>query len=242
MKKTLSLFFIIIGVNVSYAQTNVFPPNGSVGIGTTSPDAALKILRSGANPSTEYSSINIATNGSGNIYGPIIYLDGRSGTSGRSWGLVSSGTLDAVSTGSAGNFAIYDANAGSRLVINSLGNIGIGTLTPTEKLSVNGKVRAHEIKVETANWPDYVFARDYQLTSLKETEQYIKDKGHLPGIPSAEEVKANGVDLGDMNAKLLKKIEELTLYLIEMKKENDIRNAKQEKQIKILQANLNKRR
>nr|WP_068890588.1 hypothetical protein [Pedobacter panaciterrae] len=106
----------------------------------------------------------------------------------------------------------------SALKIISNGNIGIGTASPAEKLSVNGKIRAHEIKVETANWPDYVFTKDYHLPSLSETEQHIKDKGHLQGIPSAEEVKANGVDLGEMNAKLLKKIEELTLYLIEQDK------------------------
>ncbi|SMC75562.1 hypothetical protein SAMN04488524_2582 [Pedobacter africanus] len=94
------------------------------------------------------------------------------------------------------------------------GNVGIGTLIPNSKLAVNGNIRAHEVKVETANWPDYVFARDYQLPTLQETEKHIKDKGHLPGIPSAAEVKANGVDLGEMNAKLLQKIEELTLHLI----------------------------
>jgi len=107
---------------------------------------------------------------------------------------------------------------------NSTGNVGIGTTSPTEKLSVKGKIRAQEIKVETANWPDYVFAKDYQLPSLKETEQHIKDKGYLPGIPSAEEVKANGIDLGAMNAKLLQKIEELTLYLIEQKKTMELQS------------------
>ena len=87
-----------------------------------------------------------------------------------------------------------------------------------EKLSVNGKIRAHEIKVETGNWPDYVFAKDYQLPGLKETELHIKANGHLPGIPSAEEVKNNGIDLGDINARLLQKIEELTLHVIELNK------------------------
>jgi len=104
----------------------------------------------------------------------------------------------------------------------STGDMGIGTTdTKGYKLAVNGKIRTQEIKVEAANWPDYVFAKDYKLLSLKETEQHIKEKGHLPGIPSAEEVKANGVDLGEMNIKLLKKIEELTLHLIEIKKELD---------------------
>jgi hypothetical protein len=106
------------------------------------------------------------------------------------------------------------------------GNVGIGTATPKEKLSVNGKIRAHEIKVETANWPDYVFAKDYQLPSLAETAKHIKEKGYLPGIPSAEEVKNNGIDLGGMNAKLLQKIEELTLHLID--KEKDIETLKKQ--------------
>jgi hypothetical protein len=86
------------------------------------------------------------------------------------------------------------------------GNVGVGTPDPKGyKLAVNGKVRAQEIKVEAANWPDYVFAKDYVLPSLKETEKHIQDNGHLPGIPSAAEVKSNGMDLGEMNAKLLQK-------------------------------------
>jgi hypothetical protein len=114
------------------------------------------------------------------------------------------------------------------------GNVGIGTTTPREKLSVNGNIRAKEIKVETQNWPDYVFKSDYSLPSLEATEKHIKEKGHLPGIPSAAEVKADGVEVGDMNAKLLKKIEELTLYLIEQKKEL----VKQSKEIQDLKSKI----
>ncbi len=99
------------------------------------------------------------------------------------------------------------------------GNVGIGTLIPNEKLTVNGKIRAKEIKVENTNWPDFVFAKSYLLPTLKETETHIKEKGHLPGIPTAAEVKVNGIDLGDMNAKLLQKIEELTLHMIRQEKE-----------------------
>lgn len=98
------------------------------------------------------------------------------------------------------------------------GNFGLGTLNPTERLSVNGKIRSKEIKVEVAGWPDYVFEREHVLPTLEETEKQIKLLGHLPGIPSTLEVKANGIDLGEMNARLLKKIEELTLHIISLEK------------------------
>lgn len=99
------------------------------------------------------------------------------------------------------------------------GNVGIGTSNPTEKLAVNGKIRAREIKVEAENWPDYVFENNYHLPSLEDVEQHIKDKKHLPDMPSALQVESNGIELGEMNKLMLKKIEELTLYVIELKKE-----------------------
>ena len=99
------------------------------------------------------------------------------------------------------------------------GNVGIGTATPSEKLSVNGNIRAKEIKVETANWPDYVFAKDYQLQPLTEVEAFINKNQHLPGLPNKEAVAAEGVNLGEMNRKLLEKVEELTLHIIRLEKE-----------------------
>lgn len=101
------------------------------------------------------------------------------------------------------------------------GSFGIGTSTPTEKLSVNGKIRAKEIKVEATGWPDYVFEDGYQSKSLTELEAFIKQYKHLPEVPSAKEVEQNGVALGEMNKILLKKIEELTLLLIEQNKKNE---------------------
>ena len=112
---------------------------------------------------------------------------------------------------------------GASLAIKAIenGNVGIGTATPAEKLSVNGKIRAQEIKVESGNWPDYVFAKSYVLPSLKETDKYIKANGHLQDMPDAAEVARDGIAVGELNAKLLKKIEELTLHLILLEKNND---------------------
>ena len=94
------------------------------------------------------------------------------------------------------------------------GNVGIGTTNPTHKLAVNGTIKAKEVLVETTGWPDYVFADNYALCPLSEVEAHIKKHKHLPGIPSASQVANQGVSVGDMQAKLLAKIEELTLHQI----------------------------
>jgi hypothetical protein len=97
------------------------------------------------------------------------------------------------------------------------GNVGIGTTNPTHKLSVNGTIRTKEVIVDTA-WSDYVFDADYRLAPLSEVEAHIKAEKHLPGIPSATEVAAHGVSMGEMQSKLLAKIEELTLHQIAQEK------------------------
>lgn len=100
------------------------------------------------------------------------------------------------------------------------GNVGIGTDNPKNKLEVAGTIRATEVKVEAMPWADFVFDKEYKLRSLEELENHINKHKHLPDIPSEVEVNENGVSLGEMQAKLLQKIEELTLYVIELKKEN----------------------
>jgi hypothetical protein len=109
---------------------------------------------------------------------------------------------------------------GNDIYNNNSGNIGIGTTdTKGYKFAVNGDAIFNKIKVKSyLDWPDYVFQQGYPLLSLQEIESYIKLNNHLPGVPSASEVRMNGVDLAENQAILLKKIEELTLLLIDQNK------------------------
>jgi len=106
-----------------------------------------------------------------------------------------------------------------RMRVDYNGNVGIGLTNPSEKLTVNGKIKAREIRIDVQNMPDYVFEPDYQKLSLSALEEYIQKHKHLPEIPSAADSEKNGIELGEMNKILLKKVEELTLHLIEKDKE-----------------------
>jgi hypothetical protein len=207
---------------------------GNLGIGVVDPTAKLDICGGVAiqssltNVSARPPVSSIKISGEIRAYSLTHYLndDGflrLSAGGGSTSGVQSYIDLTGYSTVPDMNMNIVLGTGGSEKmrIINS-GDVGIGTTDPKGyKLAVNGKIRAQEIKVETANWPDYVFSESYALPTLLETEKYVKDKGHLPGIPSASEVKANGIDLGEMNAKLLQKIEELTLYLISKDKQTN---------------------
>ncbi len=122
----------------------------------------------------------------------------------------------------------YDLYAGTTAAKNYFaGKVGIGTTNiPTDyKLAVVGKIITEEVKVQLkANWPDFVFKKEYELPKLAEVENHIKEKGHLQNIPSAKEVKKEGFFLGGMDAKLLQKIEELTLYTIQQEKKLEKQN------------------
>ncbi len=118
---------------------------------------------------------------------------------------------------------VYDQNVSNVADFTSLDNIylqggavGIGTKSPDATLTVNGNIHAKEVKVDLSiPAPDYVFKKDYRLRPLTEVKNYIDQNSHLPEVPSAVEMETKGINLGDMNITLLKKVEELTLYLIE---------------------------
>ncbi len=137
-----------------------------------------------------------------------------------------------------------NSGANNYLVLQpSWGNTGIGTYTPNAKfhvngnmliggnsaniktgysLSVDGKIVAEEVLVQlSTSWPDYVFNKDYKLMPLKELEKSIRENNHLPNIPTAAEVEKEGITLGDMNKRLMEKVEELTLYIIDLDKKNN---------------------
>jgi hypothetical protein len=108
---------------------------------------------------------------------------------------------------------------GDDLVIDVAGNVGVGSLNPDSKLTVKGIIHAEEVRVDlTVPGPDYVFEKDYNLLPLSEVETYINQNKHLPEVPSAKEMEADGLNLKEMNLILLKKVEELTLHLIEKEK------------------------
>ncbi len=122
------------------------------------------------------------------------------------------------------------------------GNVGIGTDSPDEKLTVKGTVHAEEVKVDlTVPGPDYVFEKDYPLPALEEVKAYIDEHEHLPEVPSAKEMEEEGVNVGEMEMVLLKKVEELTLYVIDLEQTNaQIRNQNGEliKRLELMEARL----
>jgi hypothetical protein len=116
--------------------------------------------------------------------------------------------------------AFYGCNTASNgIAINSVGSVGIGTTAPDQKLTVKGKIHAEEVIVDL-NVPlaDYVFGKDYELMPLHQVDQYVQENSHLPDMPSATEVKEKGMGVGEMQNKMLQKIEELTLYVIQQDK------------------------
>jgi len=127
-------------------------------------------------------------------------------------------TTSTTPGGGGGNVSEVDGTGVTNIFYDGQ-NIGMGTNPQSAyRLAVEGGIRSREVKVDNDNWADYVFFKDYNLPTLKEVEKHIEEKGHLINIPSATEVEANGIELGEMNKLLLEKIEELTLYILQQEK------------------------
>ncbi len=131
-----------------------------------------------------------------------------------------------------------------RMRICSTGDIYIGNAeSPDHTLYVNGKVHTKEVKVYINEWPDYVFQPDYNIKTLPELKDYVDTHKRLPDMPSEQEVEKSGIELGGMNKLLVKKIEELTIYLIEKDKqitEQQKKNNDQDARIAVLEKALAK--
>lgn len=128
--------------------------------------------------------------------------------------------FDCSSNTTTGGWEFYNSSLNRTVMFikQSNGYVGIGTTDPKAKLSVNGDVYARRVRVTPDGWADFVFESSYQLPSLQEVAAYIAVNKHLPEIPSAKEVSEQGIDLGKNQSKLLQKVEEMTLYLIEQHK------------------------
>jgi hypothetical protein len=221
---------------------------GKIGVGTTSPSANLQIGDGTSDTSLRvYHSDNSYTslNGYGLFFNRVwSYM--RPTNNGINNLYVGHNDRHWKTVNTSANLAIRYYNADGEVARWDMANgrLGIGTASPSEKLSVNGRIRAKEVKVEVENWPDYVFASDYKLPTLSSLAAYIKENGHLPDIPTAAEVAEQGLSIGEANAKLLKKIEELTLYTLEQeeilqKQQQQLENLhKNQEKLLLLQAKL----
>ena len=218
-----SAYSIATGISLSDSKLTILN-SGNIGIGTT-------------NPTPIYGrtlEINNTFGGSLHLKSPNVqsYYAASDGLNG-----------GIIGTGSFHDFSIITSGQ-NRIIVKSNGNVTIGTTsTPVDyKLAVGGDVIAERVVVKLQNtWPDYVFKKSYGLRSLEQVEQFINQNSHLPEVPSAQEVTDKGIDVGAMNAKLLQKVEELTLYLIEQDKQIKMQNKEnkmQNNEIEILKKEL----
>ena len=205
MKKIILLLAGMFACSLAYSQVNqilqspIYYLNNYVGIGTTNPSQLLEIKGSLGSSLFEGYRLTL-TRDNNNI------IDANSGL----------GNAQLIFRTGGTNAVMIDKNQ----------NFGIGTTAPSEKLQVEGNILANgeiyskrlRISLTPGIWPDYVFKPEYDLMSLKEVESFIRTNKHLPDVPSAKVVEQDGLDIGSMDATLLKKVEELTLYLIEVNK------------------------
>lgn len=216
--------------NCPATGTQVFSitQNSEVGIGTHAPQANLDVRSPGdaamqiVGPSPYIGFNRISNNAQ------IGFIRMWGDTPSPSW---NRNGLEIGTPPGASRALMFSTNYERRMHIEHNGQvvIGSGNAASGYLLNVRGKAICEELRVLlTASWPDYVFKPGYKLRPLAEVEKHIAENGHLPGIAPAAEIEKNGLDLGAMQTKAMEKIEELTLYLIQLKKENDDLRARME--------------
>ena len=171
--------------------------NGNVGIGATSPSARIDVK-------TDDSHI-----------ARFLYDGDDSRPRLNVWGSANKINLRTTYNTGGADLSFGTTTVNDALIIKQNGNVGIGTISPPYKLTVEGTIGAREVIVTSDVWADFVFEPTYNLMPLKDLDNYIQENKHLPEMPTTEEVSENGISVGEMNAKLLQKIEELTLYTIQ---------------------------
>ena len=224
--------------------------NGNIGIGTTNPNEKLALSQGNL-------EFEMQTNTMHSWGEEIQSIDFAYRRSDAPQSKIAKIVLKNYNTEGTGWYAFtdrYDAglsfyttnnnNLNESMTITGEGKVGIGTDNPKAKLSVNGTIISTEIKVlaDINQYPDFVFSNNYKIRSLKEVEKYIEENKHLPDIPKADEVN-EGIALGEMNTKLLLKIEELTLYVIDQNKKLEQQNARieqQDQELKVMKEELEK--
>ena len=193
--------------------SDVYRSTGDVSIGTSNPQAKFHVHDAGSTTTELLLTAHATTNGNSKV----TMAENTSGTLAMYWQYT--GAEDELELYGRVNGTFY----GPHLNIKRAGGeVAIGNDFATGyRLSVDGKVACEEVRVELSGaWPDYVFSNDYQLSSLEEWEQYIQMHRHLPGIPSAKEIESEGLELGEIQRKMMEKIEELSLHLIALDKAN----------------------
>jgi hypothetical protein len=179
---------------------------GNIGIGTQSPQGLIHIVQN-------QNLVPLILESSSAGWGSGMLFKNTTSNGGRTYGIYSAGW---------GSLNITDVTSGQdRISIGANGHVGINTHQindPNNFLFVEGGIRCRKVTVDQASWPDYVFDSSYRLASLSQVERYIQTNHHLKDVPSADSIAASGVDLGSNQAALLKKIEELTLYIIDQDK------------------------